>query len=322
MLKRIINSAVVKFTIIPIDPLLIKSGQATVGGVDMTFVQTYRFGEQPEPFIPGSSLKGVLRSYAEKICRSLRDNLVPVCLPYVDLGNEQAGEHGQASCGSRIKSHLAKTDQKSLPTSEIYRVSCPACRMFGSHYFIGRLATSDGYLTESCKKNGGHVLETRDGVAIDRLTGGPAGGAKFNLDVLVKGEFGTMIELQNFERWQLGLLGLVLRDLENGLIRIGMGKSRGLGRIKATLDSFIVTYYGKPQQTLVGLEQLCAQAEKTAYDFYPESPDHPKLPQGQTQGLHHLYDLTTTWKTLLEPAVTDLTSYIAKVTYPTSFTTL
>ena len=89
MLKKMINSALIDMEIIPIDPLLIKSGQATVGGVDMAFVRTYRFGGKDEPFIPGSSIKGMIRSYAEKICRSLRDDPVPVCLPYVDRGREK-----------------------------------------------------------------------------------------------------------------------------------------------------------------------------------------------------------------------------------------
>lgn len=84
MLKKMINSARIELDIIPIDPLLIRSGQATVGGVDMAFVRTLRSGDENEPFIPGSSLKGMIRSYAEKICRSLRDSPVPVCLPYLN----------------------------------------------------------------------------------------------------------------------------------------------------------------------------------------------------------------------------------------------
>lgn len=56
MLKKMINSARIELDIIPIDPLLIKSGQATVGGVDMAFVRAFRSGDENEPFIPGSSL--------------------------------------------------------------------------------------------------------------------------------------------------------------------------------------------------------------------------------------------------------------------------
>lgn len=317
MLKRMINLAQVDLTIEPIDPLLIKSGQATVSGVDMAFVQTYRFGEAPEPFIPGSSLKGVIRSYAEKICRSLRETPVPVCLPYVEPGREKNGEQGQAACGLRMN----KMKMKAIPAADVYRISCPACRIFGSHNFIGRLATSDGYLTQAFKQSGKPVLETRDGVAIDRLTGGPAGGAKYDLEVLTKGEFGTRIEIHNFELWQLGLVGLVLRDMEEGLIRVGMGKSRGLGRIKASVTRFDLTYFGKPQQQLVGLAAGCSEMERAAYGLFREDDSAQCLPKPTQNGLRYSYDLRDTWRADLEPAVRHLAAYIKEVRWPSDIDT-
>lgn len=316
MLKRMINHAIVDLTITPIDPMLIKSGQATVGGVDMAFVRTYSKGGEPEPFIPGSSLKGVIRSYAEKICRSLRETPVPVCLPYLDVGKENEGEKDQASCGLRLTKHVRDKKSKKHPTSEIYRVSCPTCRMFGSHQFIGRLETSDGYLTDTFKKAGRPVLETRDGVAIDRLTGGPAGSAKYDLEVLTKGVFGTRIEIRNFERWQLGLLGLVLRDMEKGLIRIGMGKSRGLGRFEATVDCFEVSFFGAPRDTLNGIGAVCSENEQQAYGFFQETSKGTQLPKTKQNGLRYVYNLTADWKSALEPAVQDLTAYVDQVAWP------
>jgi len=235
MLKKMINAAHMDFDIVPIDPLLIKTGQATVSGVDMSFVRTFRFGEKEEPFIPGSSLKGVIRSYAEKICRSLRDDPVPVCLPYMKPGEEQAGEARQASCGLRFEKYKKENQVGTIPSTDVYRLSCPICRLFGSHRFAGRLATSDAYLTEDFKSKSTFVIENRDGVAIDRFTGGAASGAKYDLEVLTRGEFGTTIEIRNFELWQLGLFALVLRDMEQGLVRIGSGKSRGLGRISVNV---------------------------------------------------------------------------------------
>ncbi|MFH1114072.1 MAG: RAMP superfamily CRISPR-associated protein [Pseudomonadota bacterium] len=316
MLKRTVNSATVDLTITPIDPMLIKSGQATVSGVDMAFVQTYRSGAQAEPFIPGSSLKGVVRSYAEKICRSLRQTPVPVCLPYVDVGQEQNGERGQASCGLRIKEILTRINKDALPSSDVYRISCPACRMFGSQYFIGRLCTSDGYLTEAFKQSGRPVLEIRDGVAIDRLTGGPAGSAKYDLEVLTKAEFGTRIEIHNFERWQIGLLGLVLRDMEEGLLRIGMGKSRGLGRIEADVKHFEVTYFGKPQQQLIGLAKACTEDECAGYGLFEEKDPGENLPEPSRKGLRYSYDLTSSWKPAMESALDDFVSFVRDVAWP------
>ena len=42
--------------------------------------------------------------------------------------------------------------------------------------------------------------------------------------------------LRNFEIWQLGMLFVVLQDMEDELIRIGSGRSRGLGKIKAEIS--------------------------------------------------------------------------------------
>ena len=317
MLKKMINSAKIDMEIHPKDPMLIKSGLASVGGVDMAFVRTYRHDGKDEPFIPGSSLKGMIRSYAEKICRSLRDTPVPVCLPYLDPEKETEGEKRQASCGLHFENHKKNKKIEGIPSPDIYRLSCPTCRLFGSHNFIGRFATSDAYLTDEFCQNGRPVFEIRDGVAIDRLTGGTAGGAKYNLEVLTSGEFGTTLEIRNFERWQIGLVGLVLRDMEQGLVRIGFGKSRGLGSFHAKITNFQITSYNRKITTLTGLSSLASDKESAAYGFFPETTETPSpLPEPQREGLRYVYNLTDTWKGTLNPAVNDLVKFIETVKWP------
>lgn len=317
MLKKMINSAHIALDILPVDPMLIKSGQATVGGVNMSFVRTYRFGEREEPYIPGSSLKGVIRSYAEKICRSLRETPVPVCLPYLEPRDIHEGEERQASCGLCLEKFKKDHDIKTIPSTKVYWLSCPACRLFGSHGFTGRFATSDAYLTDSFKASGSALLEIRDGVAIDRLTGGTAGGAKYDLEVLTRGEFGTILEIRNFERWQIGLIGLVLRDMEQGLVRIGYGKSRGLGRFRAKINNFQISYYNQEVERLSGLAALCSEAECSSYGFFAETTnDVSPLPEPRANGLRREYTITDTWKEALTPAVNDLVAYIGEVDWP------
>jgi hypothetical protein len=178
------------------------------------------------------------------------------------------------------------------------------------------LETSDGYLSDSFKESGNAVFETRDGVAIDRLTGGPVNGAKYDLEVLTKGEFHTRITVRNFERWQLGLLGLVLRDMAEGLIRIGMGKSRGLGRFRADINHFSVSFFGRPRSALHGIAADCRPQEQTEYGLFPEFEDAPSLPEPVQEGLSFRYDLTSNWQSALEPAVQDLSAYIDQVAWP------
>ncbi len=316
MLKRLLNSAKIEFTISPVDPLLIKSGQATVGGVDMSFVRTRRNNGRNEPFIPGSSLKGVIRSYAEKICRTLKTEPVPVCLPYVTPGKEGQGEQGQASCGLRFEEYKKGNGIKDLSSRDAYSYSCPACRTFGSHVFTGRFKSADAYLLSGVNPS----FEIRDGVAIDRITGGAASGAKYDLEVLVKGDFSTTIEIHNFERWQLGLIALVLRDMEDELIRIGSGTSRGLGRIKATISSFTVSYFGSQQSTLTGISGQCTDQEKSDYGFANETGGNSTLTKSVQKGLRFEHDITANWKDVLAPAVNDLTDYIASVQWPAGIT--
>ncbi|HEU5379539.1 MAG TPA: CRISPR-associated RAMP protein Csx7 [Ktedonobacteraceae bacterium] len=240
MLKKLMNEAFCTLHITTTGPLLVKSGHASVSGPDMTPVLTFRNGKQ-EVFIPGSSLKGVFRSHLEKIICSLRPGVV--CYPFeVHDGNEkrqtdleQRRRDYRESCGGMFNQYAKRGDeQRKLleeRTDQVYRASCPACRLFGSTGFIGRVAISDAYLV------GDAIKEQRDGVGIDRLTGGASHGAKFELEVVSTGvTFATDIHLRNFEVWQLGMLFVVLQDLEDELIHIGSGRSRGLGKVTATIS--------------------------------------------------------------------------------------
>ncbi len=224
MLKKLVNEALFTLRITTTGPLLIKSGQATVIGPDMTPVLTWRNGKQ-EVFVPGSSLKGVFRSHTEKIVCSLKPQVV--CYPFAGGGRQHPQEY-RFSCGETFN-RLSRGDKKlEDDTSYVYANSCPACRLFGSTWFIGRVAISDAYLMTQ------GVTEQRDGVGIDRLTGGAYPGAKFELAVVSAGaSFEAKVHLRNFEVWQLGMLFAVIQDMEDGLIRLGSGRSRGLGSVTA-----------------------------------------------------------------------------------------
>jgi CRISPR-associated RAMP protein (TIGR02581 family) len=238
MLKKLVNEAFFTLRITATGPILIKSGRATISGPDMTPVLTFRNGQQ-EAFLPGSSLKGVFRSHSEKVICSLKQQVV--CYPFsgsedkeVDL--EQRRKDYRDSCGA-LFNQLARDEQmrKKLEdeTHYVYANSCPACRLFGSTGFIGRISIGDAYRDEATKV----ITEQRDGVGIDRLTGGASHGAKFELEVVSTGAvFETDIHLRNFEIWQLGMLFVVLQDLADELIRIGSGRSRGLGKVTAQIS--------------------------------------------------------------------------------------
>src|SRR5579875_1309652 len=229
MLKKILNEAHFTLRITTTGPLLIKSGRATISGPDMTPVLTFRNGRQ-EIFLPGSSLKGVFRSHIEKVICSLKPRVA--CYPFSGPEDKEADiELRRRDYRDSCSAMFTGAGHSNDTTEKVYELSCPVCRLFGSTGFIGRMAISDAYLV------GEEVKEQRDGVGIDRLTGGASHGGKFELEVVSTGvSFQTDIHLRNFEIWQLGMLFVVLQDLEDELIRIGSGRSRGLGKVTATIS--------------------------------------------------------------------------------------
>ncbi len=234
MLKKQVNEAYCTIRITTMGPLLIKSGLATVSGPDMTPVLTFRNSQQ-EVFLPGSSLKGVFRSHIEKIVCSIKQRVV--CYPFVRHEEREAdlmqrrrdyrdscGEMFNRVVGDRRRELEARTDL-------VYQDSCPTCRLFGSTSFIGRIAISDAYLVSAA------TTEQRDSIGIDRLTGGASHSAKFEQEVISSGVvFEADIHLRNFEIWQLGMLFVVLQDMEDELVYIGSGRSRGLGKVVAQIS--------------------------------------------------------------------------------------
>jgi hypothetical protein len=163
-----------------------------------------------------------LRSHAERIIRTVHgDDRKTCCDP---LSRRDA-------CDKRTR--------KIRDTAAQYKALCLVCRMFGhtvqaSHFFI-----ADAYPAQAID-----ILPVRHQVAIDRLSGGVAVGP-FELEVAQQGRFETQVRLVNFERWQLGLLALVLRDLSQGRLLLGYGKSRGLGRVRAYFGRLEIAYPGR-----------------------------------------------------------------------------
>ncbi len=249
MLRKMVNECKINLSITTEGPLLIKSGYSTPFGSDMTPVVTHKDGK-PQVFIPGSSIKGVLRSHLEKICRTLQEDSVcdPFLLydrkddPHDNTWNDE--KYQPVFCGRKfqiLKDIWDDNSEIELTNKEAYARSCLACRLFGSTFYTGRFSLNDAYINDN--DSPGNLIEKRDGVGIDRYTGGASDGAKFELDVVRAGvEFITELYLRNFEAWQLGGLLLLIKDLEEGFIRIGSGRSRGLGKIKGVMDHLWLGY--------------------------------------------------------------------------------
>lgn len=265
MHRQLINEAIIHLAIEPDGPILIKSGESGADPTrpDMEFVRTYHEGEEIV-YLPGSSLKGVIRSHAERITRTVDPSLS--CNP---LGEEKDNrKHNNYSCNKHftkkeLKDRLDKAHNRG---AEVYKESCFVCRMFGNTALSSHVKIADAYPVGNVR------LEERNGVAIDRIFGSVAVGP-FQFEVATQGTFKTQIYIKNFTIAQLGLIGLVLRDIQEQRVPIGFGKSRGLGKIKAHIGPMVIKY---PMGGFMKLEdgKLCGVGTLVSGDNsygFPES---------------------------------------------------
>lgn len=238
----------------PETPLLIKAGgdASIVEPVlaDMQFVRTHRNGQE-EPFIPGSSLRGPLRAHAEKLVRAVRPT--QACA-IVSTSRQRQGTL-YPSCTA---------DKGQLDPVQAYRMSCYVCRLFGNTQLASRVRFSDLYTDPERPA----LLETRTSVAIDRVTGA-VGKGPFAMEVASDGIFHGTMTLRNFTLGQLGLLAAAWLDLQDGVVSLGYGKSRGLGRVKVEFQGRLRLFGPQalklPPQTLAGAEALADPATRERY---------------------------------------------------------
>lgn len=209
-------------------------------------------GELELPFyVPGTSLRGPLRSQAELIVRSLApgDAEAPrtACDPFED------GEENPAS-----KSCSARMDQ--MRPEVPYEAACPACKLFGCTGTASRVQLADADLEP------GYRSVMRDMIGIDRFTGGVYSGANMRFHALEGARFTAAVVVRNFELWQLGLLAYVFRDFASGEVAIGFGKSKGFGRVEGRVEEVTLTYpAGRAEGHVEHLGSLASAGERERY---------------------------------------------------------
>jgi CRISPR-associated RAMP protein (TIGR02581 family) len=225
MHKRFFNEAIIEFTIAPTGPVLIKAGEGASDPTkpDMSFVRTMRNGGETI-YLPGSSLKGVLRAHCERLARTVQAKRRLACDPV-----------RERECDKQFEG-------KKMSAADVHRRSCFLCQLFGNTALASHFRISDAYPVGACH------TEERNGVAIDRVFGSVAHGP-FNYETVTAGSFETQLNLfkttlhlKNFTLAQVGLLALALRDLTAERVRLGFGKSRGLGTVTARVNAMLLRY--------------------------------------------------------------------------------
>lgn len=181
-------------------------------------------GPDDRPFIPGSSLRGVVRSQVERIVRALEPtpgNGRGACNPVVEkewciTDDDMKGLREQAR---------RRDDADRWLAGQIWDRSCRICRTFGSPWLASRVRIADLPLSDGSDGR----IERRDGVSIHREK--ETVQNKYDFETVPAGmAFDLRITLENLAPAERGLVWLGLRELGDGHILLGGFKSRGLGR--------------------------------------------------------------------------------------------
>ena len=224
-----------------VTPLRISSGYAS-DTTDAPFIRGY----DDTPYIPGSSLRGAIRSEVERVLAG--------------VGEEEAGIRSCAlfeknSCDKEIRKHLDEIKENEEPpiNDELIKQLaeehlCDVCKLFGSTVYASRLIIEDAVPKATGIEAVKSRLRIRDGVGIDRDTGSAVDGAKFDYEVIEPGAgcplFCFRMVAENVTDMDRKLIDLILNLLKQGLY-VGGKRTGGLGQIKLKED-YDVTGFKDP----------------------------------------------------------------------------
>ena len=226
-LDKIYNQVLIRMRLRVERTLVVGSGRGEIspGGVDIPQIKmTVLEGDKPQevPYIPGSSLKGSIRSVCETVIRTF----IPDYKDSKILCYENAPEE-RTDCGKEGKP------------------MCMICDTFGNTNRASKVAVDDAFLTEQSLSNLDALIQQRTGIRINRQTGTVVAGALYTAEFVPKGtEFEFNLLFTNILPAELKLVLLAMRLFNEGRFKMGGQKSRGMGSVSFHVDK-VVTYLPK-----------------------------------------------------------------------------
>lgn len=217
---------------------------------------------QGQPMLPGSSLKGKLRSTCEALAHALG---LSACMLNSQASNVLCASDIQFFSKSRKKYQEALRKGLDSRLQWIEKNTCDVCKLFGSPLRASRLRISDGAL-----KAWASVLQVRDGVVIDRDSQTAVDRLKYDYEVIPVGSrFEIQIDLENPTESDLALLGTAVFEWHAGS-SIGGFTSRGLGRFRLENIQLADVNLDNPVQRVKFLTAVDAQDRFTVLDDWKD----------------------------------------------------
>jgi len=182
------------------------------------------------PVIPGSSVKGALRAYAESFLRALGEiipaaNSLLACDPLV------------APCIPQERISALKDEyreQSELVDALLRQETCWACRVFGAPWQASPVLLKDLPVQDTAWYE---VYEQRDGVSINRDKQTAQAKKLYSFEAVPEHTpFDFELVANDLNESGLGLLLLALEGLTTESILLGGARSRGLGGVRLDID--------------------------------------------------------------------------------------
>lgn len=221
-----------------------------IGGIDSPVIKHPKTGA---PYIPGSSLKGKMRSFLERVTYAEENDF---------RYNRVAHGIRQHVCDDLHNSYIDKSANKKEGTGAL---DCPVCRVFGStgqndgQNHPSRIVVRDCHLIneKNIMEDNLYIFEAKMENAIDRMTAAahprtfervPA-GAEFEFEIVykVQGEIEERspgkLKQEDLQRTQKDIQNIfeVLSLIEKD--GLGGNVSRGYGRVNFVFKKYECKYY-------------------------------------------------------------------------------
>ncbi|MBE6051098.1 MAG: CRISPR-associated RAMP protein [Clostridium sp.] len=252
LLNKFENRYIIEGTLITESPLHIGAGinDFIPTAVDAAVIRD----ENNTPYIPGTSLKGVLRSNIEKlVATGVLGNLKAcnILIQNGDSSEDTENYYNHICVDDKTIKDIKKSveenkkikNKEEAIAQEIYAKQCDICKLFGGHGFASKIQIND---SRALISEGEKVYtQIRDGVAIDRDTLTKRDKAKYTFEQVAVGtKFDFKMTIDNLDSEHKVLFKLLITLLESGEIRIGGKTSAGLGLIRL-IDKKMYLIQGK-----------------------------------------------------------------------------